>query len=264
MFVALVVSPLFALYHIVVHAVFKALLFVLAGSLIHVNHHYQSTNRLKTKQSTVKAVLLFSGGVLVLAVSKETIIHASNSCFSSSFVALLLVAGSLFTLVYSFNIYSSCFRYSCSSFSCRRPSARSPAALFYSFILPFLLVSSIFLDVFLDFSLSLGLGSLFYAVDRSALAPPAAIVSHFAIVSAVVLSRFNGTVAGPTSNSSLSVPIHQDLFVFMSSYFIKGPANLLEVIACSSQCYNLWHIHYYNTLFVVWMITVLLLMAVML
>ena len=107
MFIALIISPIFTLFHIVVHAIFKSLLFVMAGSLIHVNHNYQSINRLKSNQEMLKVMLMFSAGVLVMAVSKETIIHASQVIFSSSYILLLLVVGAVFTLVYSFNLVSS-------------------------------------------------------------------------------------------------------------------------------------------------------------
>jgi NADH:ubiquinone oxidoreductase subunit 5 (subunit L)/multisubunit Na+/H+ antiporter MnhA subunit len=83
MFMALLIDPSLTLFHIIIHAMFKSLLFLFAGSIIHIQYHYQSINRLKTKHAIAKVVLLFGSVVLLLALSKETIIHASNSVFSS-------------------------------------------------------------------------------------------------------------------------------------------------------------------------------------
>jgi len=61
-------------------------------------------------------------------------------------------------------------------------------------------------------------------------------------------------------NSSLSIPIYQDLFILMSSYFIKGPINLLEVMSCLNYCYNLYHIHYFNILFIIYLFMLFILL----
>jgi len=45
----------------------------------------------------------------------------------------------------------------------------------------------------------------------------------------------------------------------MSSYFIKGPINLLEVMSCLNYCYNLYHIHYFNILFITYLLLVFVL-----
>jgi len=124
----------------------------------------------------------------------------------------------------------------------------------YTFILPFLLLSSIFIDLFLDYSLTFG--SLFYTIDRCSVITPAAIDIHFAIISMACFLRFNSLIRSPIFQSSLALPFYQDLLLLMSLYFVKGPANLIEVLTCSNQCYNLWHVHYYNTLFLVWLLLI--------
>lgn len=289
MFIALLINPLFTVYHIVIHAIFKSLLFILAGSLIHVNHHYQSTNKLKTKQTMIKIMLLFSGGVLIMAISKETIIHASQITFSSFYIMLLLVTGTIFTLCYTLILYLSLFKYSIftvlsiftrnylnSNYGCLINRVLKEEycnnafygyySVFYSFILPFLLLTSIFLDVFLDYTLALQLGSLFYNADRCSIIMSLPINITFAILSTAGLLRFNYLYSSlkysPCFQSSLFIPFYQDLLLYMSSYCIKSPANLIEIITYSSQCYNLWHIHYYNTIYMVWLLFLFLLVFI--
>ena len=76
MFIALLINPVFTLYHIIIHAIFKSLLFLLSGSLIHIQSHYQSIYKLKIKHTFIKTILLFTGSVLILSLSKETIIYS--------------------------------------------------------------------------------------------------------------------------------------------------------------------------------------------
>jgi len=111
MFVALLINPCLCLYHIIIHAVFKSSLFLLAGSLIHSQKHHQSINRLRIKHSLAKTALLAGGGVLTLSISKEAIIYSSCAVFSSLFISLCLVVGSLCTIIYTFNLYVRCFHY---------------------------------------------------------------------------------------------------------------------------------------------------------
>jgi hypothetical protein len=61
------------------------------------------------------------------------------------------------------------------------------------------------------------------------------------------------------SNSAFSLPVHQGLVVFTSSYIAKGPISLLEVMGCLSHCHNLYHVHQSNALFLVYMLLVFLL-----
>jgi hypothetical protein len=169
----------------------------------------------------------------------------------------------------------------------------------HSFIIPFLIVSSIFIDVALEYNINLNIGTLFYALDNGAVIAYLAIDEHFAIaclilpvvVASILIDRFtlslpfhsfhsvpfwhihfvsfsspfrsslplHSTPFVTISNSTLSIPMYQDIFIFMSSCFTKGPINLLEVISCLNCCYNLHHIHYYNILFIIYFLLVFIL-----
>jgi len=121
------------LYHIIVHAIFKSLLFILSGSLIHIHYHYQSIAKIKTKHTFIKIVLLFGCSALILSLSKETIIYSSIILFSSLYINILLIIGTIYTIIYSIIIYLKCFYFSSSI-----PKSNCINNLFYSFLIPFI------------------------------------------------------------------------------------------------------------------------------
>jgi NADH:ubiquinone oxidoreductase subunit 5 (subunit L)/multisubunit Na+/H+ antiporter MnhA subunit len=316
MFIALLINPFFTLYHIIIHALFKSLLFLLSGSLIHIQYHYQSINKLKIKHTFIKTTLLFSASVLILSLAKESIIYYSNSVFSSLFIIMLLIIGTIYTIIYTFNIYLKCFYYSQSINQFKQ------SHIYYSFLIPFLIISSIFLDIMLEYSISLNIGTLFYTIDNATIITYLVINYHFTIICIIIpilplpftkylwinkireclyyystalalilpvrrngnrsisINRINANSTRSiniaalfrmlllmpllhyysfSSNSTLSIPIYQDLLIFMSSYFIKGPINLFEVMSCLNYCYNLYHIHYFNVVFIIYLLLVFLL-----
>jgi NADH:ubiquinone oxidoreductase subunit 5 (subunit L)/multisubunit Na+/H+ antiporter MnhA subunit len=291
MFIALLINPFLTLYHIVIHALFKSLLFLLSGSLIHTQYNYQSINKVKIKQTFIKTTLLFTGSVLILSLSKETIIYSSNSIFSSLYITMLLILGTIYTIIYAFNIYLKCFYYS------KSVNLFTQSHIYYSFLIPFLIISSILLDIILEYSISLNIGTLFYTIDNGTLITYLIINEHFTIICVIIpiiiisifidyLYNYYWFITHSlmncycaithlicanahlyysfSSNSTLSIPIYQDLFIFMSTYFIKGPINLLEVMSCLNYCYNLYHIHYFNILFIIYYFVFLILLLTVL
>merc|ERR1711950_53168 len=47
MFIALLINPILCFYHIIIHSLFKSILFLLAGSLIHIQYNYQNIYQIK-------------------------------------------------------------------------------------------------------------------------------------------------------------------------------------------------------------------------
>ena len=160
-------------------------------------------------------------------------------------------------------------------------------AVYYSFLTPFLVASSLFVDSLLDYHISLANGTLFSAEDNGTLVSCPVLAEHFTVVGGIIpmiaaaaaccggwliASSSIGVartelvfpLSSPValcfaSNSAFSLPVHQGLVVFMSSYIAKGPISLLEVMGCLSHCQNLYHVHQSNALFLVYMLLVFLL-----
>ena len=113
MFIAILsTSILISLLHIIVHALFKSLLFLLSGSLIHSEHNFQSMYRIKINHSFLSIIYLLSGSVLIVSLSKEGIIHSSNCMLSNAMISMIALLGSIFTMIYTLKIYIYCFYYS--------------------------------------------------------------------------------------------------------------------------------------------------------
>ena len=113
MFIAIfTTTTLVSLFHIIVHALFKSLLFLLSGSLIHTESNFQSIYRIKINHSFLSIIYLLAGSVLIVSLSKEGIIHSSNCMLSSAFVTMIALLGSIFTMIYTLKIYIYCFYYS--------------------------------------------------------------------------------------------------------------------------------------------------------
>lgn len=159
MFIALLINPLLSLYHIIVHAIFKSLLFLISGSLIHIHYHYQSIARIQSKHIFIKIAFIFGCSALILSLSKETIIYSSITLFSSIYIYILLIIGAIYTIIYSIIIYLNCFYFSSSIII-------SNYNLFYSFLIPFLVINSLLVDIILESGISLNIGSIFYVVDN--------------------------------------------------------------------------------------------------
>jgi len=146
MFISLLVGfPLLFILHCLVHALFKSLLFLVAGSLIHVQFNSQSIfklcyfnlsfdiaqrseknrserntassalidfNKLKElcfnyscSNSLIRSLFIIGSCALILSFSKEGIIHSSSFIINSSFIFQCLVLGGFFTCCYLFRIY---------------------------------------------------------------------------------------------------------------------------------------------------------------
>ncbi len=71
MFLVLLIFPLLSIFHFLIHALFKSLLFLLAGSLIHIQSNFQSLYKIKVNNYLIKiqAVQLFIKiGFLILTL----------------------------------------------------------------------------------------------------------------------------------------------------------------------------------------------------
>ena len=108
MFIAFLINPILCFYHIIIHPSFKSLLFLLAGSLIHIQHNYQNIYRIKMKSRYYWIIYLLTSYILILSISKETIIHNIFLFIITPFSFISLNLGAVFTTLHTFKIYINC------------------------------------------------------------------------------------------------------------------------------------------------------------
>ena len=276
MFLAIVFNPLLCLLHILIHALFKSLLFLLAGCIIIVQSNSQSIYRMKINHYFIKIIFIMASIILILSISKEVIIHSIYYCLSSQFVFYLSFLGSVFTIIYSFKIYIYSFYYSITSYSS-----------YYSFILPFYIISSLLIDEIFRIITNQGSFSLFYSIDYesvtcffildSLFSIPTLIISFLVIYSFIfnwllIIGNYWSMVTNHClliiyyqyyipfhSTTSFTIPIYQDFFLFFSSYLIKGPINWFEVFTGLNSCFSLYHCLLFsvNQWFIFWLLLII-------
>ena len=95
---------LIPLFHIIVHAIFKSMLFLLSGAIIHAQSNFQSIYKLKIAQSITHIIFILAGSVLIVSISKESIIHSVSMILSSFFVPVIAILGGVFTSIYTLKI----------------------------------------------------------------------------------------------------------------------------------------------------------------
>ena len=78
-------------YHIIVHALFKSLLFLLAGSLIHISFNYQSIYKLKSSSFILRILFIISLSILIINFSKESILYYLLFSISSFFISFISI-----------------------------------------------------------------------------------------------------------------------------------------------------------------------------
>ena len=110
MFIALLINPILCFYHIIIHSLFKSILFLLAGSLIHIQYNYQNIYQIKMNYKFYWITHLLTSNILILSLSKEIIIHDNFLFINSPFSFIILNLGAIFTTPYTLKIYMYCFR----------------------------------------------------------------------------------------------------------------------------------------------------------
>jgi len=99
----------FSIYHIVTHAFFKSLLFLLAGSLIHVSLNYQSFYRLKSYCYLLKSLFIISLLLSLFNYSKEFILNYSYLSLSLSSHFYMFTFAIIVSFVYSLKLFIAIF-----------------------------------------------------------------------------------------------------------------------------------------------------------
>ena len=232
MFLAMLVNPMLCLFHIIVHALFKSILFLLAGSIITIHSNHQSITRIKFNHYFIKITFITMSIILISAISKEAIINSLYFDLSSCFIFSLSFLGCLFTILYSFRIYFYFFYYYVSSYSS-----------YLSFLLPFLSITALLIDELLlnhCFSFFSIIGSLLaWCLVISLMLLIYSIRFLYVIedsfkVSSNLIYSLHNLISILPNTTSFWIPVFQSIFINYSSYFIKGPLFLFEVFSLNS------------------------------
>lgn len=102
--------PILALFHLITHALFKALLFVCAGAIIHFNNHSQDLRKVGKLNNQIPSIIrcfLISNialcGLPFIAgfYSKDLILEISSHNFNNILILAFLLFGTLLTARYS-------------------------------------------------------------------------------------------------------------------------------------------------------------------
>jgi NADH-quinone oxidoreductase subunit L len=105
LFLSLLFSPVVCLFHITVHAMFKSLLFLLAGSIIHYNLNYQSIYKIKVNNSFILIMFVLGFLALIFSLSKEGIMLNYTELLSTGFVFIIGFGGGIITSIYGLKLY---------------------------------------------------------------------------------------------------------------------------------------------------------------
>jgi len=109
MFIALLINLILCFYHIVIHLLFKSILSLLAGSLIHIQYNYQNIYQIKMNYKFYWIIYLLTSNILILSLSKEIIIHDIFLFINTPFAFIITNLGAIFTTLYTLKIYMYCF-----------------------------------------------------------------------------------------------------------------------------------------------------------
>jgi NADH:ubiquinone oxidoreductase subunit 5 (subunit L)/multisubunit Na+/H+ antiporter MnhA subunit len=225
------------LFHTFVHALFKSLLFLLAGSLIHVSFSFQSLVRIRSSSSLLKILFILSLSMLCLCYSKEHILYFTLFHISSFFLILLLCFGILGSFLYSFKLIVFLFSSTLPPISSLLLCYVSPPNRLYNYpsldrcltnvvicirssfgqvltapllLLPCYAISSLFIDSLL-FS--------FFSSSSSFNLPISLFLLFFALLLSISFTSSPFVLLSPPLRLSLFVPLFPFSFPFLSSLF---------------------------------------------
>ena len=260
-------------FHIFIHALYKSLLFLLSGSLIHNQSNYQSIFRMKINHFSIKTSFLLLLCVLMLSLAKEGIIHCLHFFISSFLMFSLSLVSSVFTTIYSIKILVYCFLFF--YYSLQLPSTIINYWFSISIIVPVFTLSSLCIDESLSLCFLLNYwlfeSAALLCIDSTEINFSIIVwIAHFyAIVFVFLYSAFiYSFIKIPfnwrkgyaqryslillffkdsfSSGQTFFIPLFQDCSLICSSYFFKGPIHCIEVL--NSYCYSYYHSHYLSNI----------------
>ena len=241
MFLAFYCSSILVLFHIIIHAVFKSILFLISGSLIHSTSNFQSIYKMKITLLFIKLIYIIAGSILIISLSKEFIIISSSFILSSIFIPAVSILGSVGTALYTIKIFYYVFSMlSIHSFT------------YLSFYLPWFSITAIILDQTLDYFFSLSsivyyhysyLLLIDWILDFSLVI---IILSGLIWIDLNMLSLFQYPFFYYfifSSRTTFYINPFEYFYLLYSSFYFKGMIYLVEVYT-GMNSYSLYHIYY--------------------
>lgn len=159
-----------SLFHLITHGFFKALLFLSAGIIIHNYLHDQDIRKYGNLiyKFPITYLFILIGTLSIIAFpffsgyySKDNIIENALAPLNPFYSYLFLLLGALFTVLYSYNLFSSFFNYNSSNRYNFSNNNHQEFPLYLLLPLSLLLLGSIFLGYFsFDFFLGIGYNKL--------------------------------------------------------------------------------------------------------
>jgi NADH:ubiquinone oxidoreductase subunit 5 (subunit L)/multisubunit Na+/H+ antiporter MnhA subunit len=251
MFLCVLFFPQYSLYHIIIHGLFKSLLFLLSGSLIHVQLNFQSIYKMRVNNLLIKISFILGVCVLILSLSKEGIIHSSYIMISSSWVFFVLIIGGMLTCFYSSRLieFCFCFQYSVLTFY------SSSIFIFIYFVSVSLIVDEIFefclcsFNYFFIFNLFnlefLFTFSTFYILGRTF-----SLVFVFFTFNLFLFFFFKSCIFviyfyfSFYSRSSYLISFFNNFFLYFLFFVFYPSIYCIEVLSGFKSCYSIYQIHY--------------------
>ena len=249
MFLCVLFFPQYSLYHIIIHGLFKSLLFLLSGSLIHVQLNFQSIYKMRVNNLLIKISFILGVCVLILSLSKEGIIHSSYIMISSSWVFFVLIIGGMLTCFYSSRSieFCFCFQYSVLTFY--------SSSIFIFFVSVSLIVDEIFefclcsFNYFFIFNLFnlefLFTFSTFYILGRTF-----SLVFVFSTFNLFLFFFFKSCIFviyfyfSFYSRSSYLISFFNNFFLYFLFFVFYPSIYCIEVLSGFKSCYSIYQIHY--------------------
>ena len=104
MFMILIILGIIVLYHILIHGIFKSMMFIICGSIIHGNFNFQSIYMIWYGNICMKIIIWLGIMVLCGGLSKEGIIYLYIVWLRLYWIICMIIGNSLLTVLYSMSI----------------------------------------------------------------------------------------------------------------------------------------------------------------
>ena len=105
MFIVMMINGILVIFHLIVHGIYKSMMFIVCGNVIHCSNNFQSIFLVRCLNICMKLSVLIVSLVMIGVISKEDIIFGVINCINGIWVGLVYVFGGILTAVYILNLF---------------------------------------------------------------------------------------------------------------------------------------------------------------